>query len=167
MRDNQWYPRLEEYADEWDIKSQLEICREYARAFINHNTRADNIKDIDKFVYRLLKKFMYDPSKEEAMLYGRMRFCDDTTNENGGSLATPLNIREYLEFSSVKSVIKRLYGKTKRNGKPALLQFWLAGSAALSEKSQLPMLMKIDALLLNLIRCVYHSLKTIICPGFP
>jgi hypothetical protein len=165
MRNNQWYPRLEEYANEWDIKSQLEICLEYTGIFIRHNNQINNTDELDKFAFRLLKKFMYNPSKEEALLYGGMWFWDDTTNRNSVSLATSLNIKEYLELSSVKTLIKRMFGKTGKNGKTALVQFWLAGSAALSEKSRLSVLMKIDIFILNLMRYVYWCLKNIDLSG--
>jgi hypothetical protein len=158
MRDNQWYPRLEKYENEWDVKSQLEICREYTKMFINHNNQGNNINELDKFAFSLLKKFMYKPSREEASLYGRIRFWDDTTGENSANLATPVTFKEYLQLASIKIVVRRLLGKAVKNNKGPFFQFWLPGSAALS-KTLMPI--KVDILVLNIMQYIYLCLRNV------
>jgi HAD superfamily hydrolase (TIGR01549 family) len=158
MKNNQWHPCTEEYTNEWDVKSQLEICSEYTKIFVQYNNQSDNTKGLDKFVFRLLKKFMYNPSKEEASLYGRVRFSADVTTKNSTNLAGSLTITNYLEFSFIKMIIKNRLGKS--------LILWPAGSVPLSNGALCRALMKADFFIYNLLRYVYLYLKNNILAYF-
>jgi predicted HAD superfamily hydrolase len=158
-RNNKWYPRLEEYIEEWDIKSQLELCCEYTKIFLQYNNHVNNAKKLDKLVSRLLKRFMYNPSKEEASLYGRIRFSNDIITGNSIDLSRSLNIKDYLELSFIKKISKRFFSKKRGSKKTSLIQYWSAGSVSLSNGTLLPVVMKADFFICDLMRYVSLYLK--------
>ena len=131
-----YIPIFDTSSENNSIKAKhLNYCIEnYTSDFLNnHNIKFENYSDI--YLERsgkLMKKFMINPTKEEAEAFGQFKFCDDASSSYENNLARYVD-RKYLKnYNIVKRFLHKLSGKRKNeDAAPAL--FWLHGSLALSE----------------------------------
>jgi len=121
----------------WNVQLQLDICKTYARLFASKNAEwyAEDPANVD-MVSKLLCLFIKRPSKDEAVVYGRIPFDDDAFENRLIPLACPLSKTELSNLL----LFRRLYRKIRRLRSEA--PFWIEGTLALSEN--VPFLYRLD-----------------------
>lgn len=76
-------------------------------------------------IYRLLKLFMSEPSRQEAEVFGSLQFSDDVLEESGQEIAAPLSQRELRDNYPVHKALRLLGIRKDRVRESA----WYEGSA--------------------------------------
>ena len=109
------------------IEAQIEGALEYTEGYLEGVEKEYNEKASLKRTYKILKRAMVYPTKEEADIFSSFTFCDDITEKYQISLADE-NMRKSLkEYLILNRVFKKLLGK-KQSGKSQL--FWPYGVIA-------------------------------------
>lgn len=116
----------------------MEQTEEYIKKYVNEIV--DSITDITKVdcekdkqvIKKLLRLFMGNPTKEEAEIYGRLKFSDDVMDDAIRQVAEPLTEIE-LRANHALNKIMVMLGVKKEYIKESA---WYEGSAARHEKNK-------------------------------
>lgn len=109
------------------MEQEAEWLKEYLESY-SVNGLQDKRVDADK-TYKLLKRFMGNPTPEEAEIYGSLLFSDDVTEEHTQRVAAGLTKTE-IKSQYVWNRILIMLGKKKQVLKDSA---WIEGSVALTE----------------------------------
>jgi len=99
--------------------------------------------------YRIFKRAMTRPTREEAQLYTVFRFSDDVTDEGGGSLVSENERALLKKYNFIPRIFKKVVLKKKATEKEL---FWVHGSIAVSSPALLRPWYRFNVWLWNLIK---------------
>lgn len=85
-------------------------------------------KEIQKNTSRLIKRYMFKPTKQEASYYGQYIFCDDVTESYRTSLSGPEQTKELKQYSIPRRVLKKVVKSSPQERSIDL--FWPYGTAS-------------------------------------
>lgn len=131
-----YQPKLADISDErkrFMQETESYLCK-YVEEIADYISGLDQIdceKD-RKVIKKLLKLFMGDPTKEEAEVYGALRFSDDVIDDAARQVAEPLNEVELRANHAVNKILVMLGIKDEYIRESA----WYEGSAARYEKNK-------------------------------
>lgn len=131
-----YQPKLADISDErkrFMQETESYLCK-YVEEIADYISGLDQIdceKD-RKVIKKLLKLFMGNPTKEEAEVYGALRFSDDVIDDAARQVAEPLNEVELRANHAVNKILVMLGMKDEYIRESA----WYEGSAARYEKNK-------------------------------
>lgn len=144
-------PVLNETYIQWKEGLQYDLLIQYSQYFLCNHPDLNAI-DVDKLARRispLLIRFMMNPDKEEAHVYGNIPFCDDTTEAYFYPLASTLPYRELFRNLTIPKIINKISHSKKR---PKIRESnWKEGTIALLPQP-ISLLLRIDCRLSYLIK---------------
>lgn len=98
-------------SESWQVSEQIKMIQEYAQEAIKIDSLNRKMNESDKrIIYKLCKAFMCNPSKKEALAYGRYQFSDDITEKNLTSLASEMTKEEIRKNHFIYYILERLGG---------------------------------------------------------
>ncbi|MBO5176995.1 MAG: hypothetical protein J6C07_06025 [Lachnospiraceae bacterium] len=109
------------------MEQEAEWLKEYLESYSLNGLQNKRV-DADQ-TYQLLKRFMGNPTPEEAEIYGSLLFSDDVTEEHTQRVAAGLTKTE-IKSQYVWNRILIMLGKKKQVLKDSA---WIEGSVALTE----------------------------------
>lgn len=151
-KDGNIIPVLKEHTSLWYTQFQQLCISQYAETYvaIQKNWNSESECALINLVQPLLTRFMLHPDKDEAMVYGKIPFCDDASESYSTFLVSKLSARDWVgNLTLVKIICK--FCKLKR---PFLESGWKEGSVTLLPFPQ-RYLMELDC------RFSYHVKTTI------
>lgn len=135
-------PILKDNPIHWYTTFQQECIKQYTKELLKNKLHFFLLSEekMDQLVKPLIKDFMLNPSYEEAKVYGKIPFCDDSSEAYITSLAANLSRRDLLGNLTLIKILSKVFPAVK---KPFEESGWKEGTIALL--SPIPrILMKID-----------------------
>lgn len=117
-------PLLSEFKAGFDINTQLKAVCDYVVEYAKTNDFL--VADYSKECYEILSRLMMNPSFEEAELYGKIKFCDDPSENVMRELASKLTKNEFKANFLLPRIKNKLSKKTEKDN---MESFWYIATA--------------------------------------
>lgn len=136
------FPILKDNPIHWYTAFQQKCIKQYAEELLNNKLQFFLLseKKMVQLVKPLIENFMLNPSCEEAKVYGKIPFCDDSSESYITNLAANLSRRDLFGNLTLIKILNKVFPLVK---KPFKESGWKEGTIALL--APIPrILMKID-----------------------
>lgn len=150
-------PVFKKQATQWHEKFQQDQIHKYTMEFISvqQDMLTIPVESLADFVEPLITSFMMHPSTAEAVVYGKIPFCDDSSESYLQTLAKKMPIMQLSSNLVIFKFTQKFFHR------PAIIYetAWKEGSIAL-QPFGVKLLMNVDCKLVRILKYLFYSVKT-------